>query len=166
MLVKEIKILLFYYQQSEFPCCPHLTKQRLAWLSSALSFAFCSPRAYSSSGCWQNLFVFSIFMVGLNVQIPHVFQTHYNCPESLRTITASVDMNNFWSILHVGKTTECISKTLLWNSLWAFFCLFTLLKCLSYLLDESISMVRNAYCFVFGSVFWLFKPAIFLCVGQ
>lgn len=34
MLVKEIKILLFYYQQSEFPCCRLLTKR--AWCGSAL----------------------------------------------------------------------------------------------------------------------------------
>jgi len=33
MLVKEIKILLFYYQQSEFPCWPLLTKR--AWPGSA-----------------------------------------------------------------------------------------------------------------------------------
>lgn len=37
MLVKEIKILLFYYQQSEFPCRPLLTKR--AWPSSALPWA-------------------------------------------------------------------------------------------------------------------------------
>lgn len=68
-LVKEIKILLFYYQQSEFPCCPFLTKH--AWPSSALPWAsllfptclFLFRLVYM----WQNLLKFSIFVVGLNL---------------------------------------------------------------------------------------------------
>lgn len=65
------------------------------------------------AGVWQNLFEFSIFVVGLNLQISHFFQTHYNYLESLRIIAASVSVNNFWSILHVSETTEHISETLL-----------------------------------------------------
>lgn len=114
MLVKEIKILLFYYQQSEFPCCPLLTKH--AWRGSAVPCPSLSvPHVLipAQAGVCQNLFKFSIFVVGLNLQISHFFWTHYNCLESLRIIAASVFVNNFGSILHVSETTERISETLL-----------------------------------------------------
>lgn len=124
-LWKRLKYFSFIISKVNSPAAPRLTKQSLAWLCSALSFAFSSPCASSSLGCWQNLFVFSVFVVGLNVQISHFFQTHYNCAESLRIIAASVDTNNFWSILHVGKTTECISKTLLWNAVYGDFFVFS-----------------------------------------
>lgn len=162
MLVKEIKILLFYYQQSEFPCC---RVPGVALLCLVLHFL--SPTCLFMFGLvcmWQNLFKFSTFVVGLNLQISHFFPTHYNCLESLRIIVASVFMNNFWSILHISKTTEHISETLLWKAVdvLGFFLSSLLLMCFSCLISESNCVVRNAYCFVFGAVFWLFKQAFFV----
>lgn len=170
MLVKEIKILLFYYQQREFPCCPLLTTR--AWSGSGcLVLCFPFPTCLFLSGLvcmWQNLLKFSILLVGLNVQISHFFQTHYNCLESLRIIVASSFKNNFWNIFYVSKTKEHISETLVWNAVYGFGffpLLLLLLTCFSYLLCESNSVARNAYCFPIGPVFWLFQQAIFILVG-
>lgn len=153
------------------PLLPAPNNACLGWLwvpCALLSFPTCL--FLSGLVCmWQNLLKFSIILVGLDVQISHFFQTHYNCLESLRIVVASSFKNNFWSILYVSKTTEHISETLVWNAVYGFVFfspLLLLLTCFSYLLCESNFVVRNAYCFPVGPVFWLFQQAIFILVGQ
>lgn len=80
------------------------------------------------AGVWQNLFEFSIFVVGLNLQISHFFQTRYNYLESLRIIAASVFVNKFLSILHIVKQQSIAVKPcsemqfMGFDFLWSFCC--------------------------------------------